>query len=126
MTGGNGLVPVLVLAAAMTSTLAAAALAMNLTPRGHHCARHRHQASMAAPAASFARPAAPAPRAPLAPIEVSPHLAPAAPVAPPVTGLPEATDCAPRVYRAGGDTQEWTFEVCAGAPEPRLILVEHP
>ena len=108
--GGHGLLPVLILAAAMMSTLAAAALAMTITPRAQHCPRSgRSLAPALAPAASFARPAAPAMPAPRA---IHAVVAPA----------PDPA-CAPRVYRGQGDVQEWTFETCASAPMPRHFAV---
>ncbi len=113
-SGGHGFLPVLVLAAAMTSTLAAAALAISLTPRAHHCPRSgRSVASAVAP--SFARPAAPTAR--VQPV-TDPALAPAAPVVDPA--------CAPRVYRGEGDVQEWTYETCATAPMPRRFVFSTP
>jgi hypothetical protein len=116
-TGGHGLMPLLVLAAAMTSTLAAAALAMSIGPRARHCPRSGQSgATVTSPAPTFARPAAPAARAPVAPPpragEPAPALAPAA----------EPT-CAPRVYRGQGDVQEWTYETCASAPMPRRFVL---
>lgn len=114
-SGGHGLLPVLVLAAAMTSTLAAAALAISLTPRAHHCPRSgRSLAPAVAP--SFARPAAPAARTQSA---TSPALAPAALVV-------VDPACAPRVYRGQGDVQEWTYETCATAPMPRRFVFSTP
>jgi hypothetical protein len=115
-TGGHGLLPVLVLAAAMTSTLAAAALAMSLAPRAQHCPR---TGRMTMPALvgqrSFARPAAPAPAARLRVVEPGD-------VAPALTPALDPT-CAPRVYRGHGDVQEWTYETCASAPMPRRFVM---
>ena len=110
---GHGLLPVVVLAAAMTSTLAAAALAMSLAPRASHCPRAgRYVAPVALPAPaapvddSFARPVPPVGR----PAEVRLLHVPAPAI---------DTTCGPRVRRAGGELQELTFETCASAPMPR-------
>ena len=111
--GGHGLLPVVVLGGAMMSTLAAAALAMTMTPRARNCPRSGQRALPVA--ASFARPAAPAAgrTAPHAVLDVivPPRIDPA---------------CAPRVYHGQGDVQEWTFETCASAPMPRRFVLSAP
>ncbi|HVV88648.1 MAG TPA: hypothetical protein VHE35_36640 [Kofleriaceae bacterium] len=139
--GGHGLLPVVVLAAAMMSTLAAAALAMTVTPRGRHCpyAGHRAAASMpglsgveamsaplpvtrAAEAAAFARPVPPSART------TDRAWAGADRPSPSMGAAPAALDpaCAPRVYHGKGDVQEWTFETCAHAPMPRHFVLSQP
>lgn len=111
-SGGHGLLPVVVLAAAMASTLAAAAMAMSVAPRAHHCPRTGR--SLAPAASAFVRPAAPAPRVhALASDESS---------APSVVVPPRDPRCAPRVYHGHGDAQEWTYETCATAPMPRRFV----
>lgn len=111
-TGGPGLVPVLVLAAAMTSTLAAAGLAMTMSPRARHCPRSGQMDRSMVELRGLAGRAPGAVR----------H-ADAVP-----TPAPIALDraCAPRVYHADGETQEWTFETCANAPMPRHFVVSQP
>lgn len=117
-TGGPGLVPVLVLAAAMTSTLAAAALAMTMSARAQHCPRSGQNEAPMIDRGSFARPPAASPRAPVA--RRAPQAVPAlAPIA-----LDRA--CAPRIYRGDGEVQEWTYETCASAPMPRRFVISQP
>lgn len=117
-TGGPGLVPVLVLAAAMMSTLVAAGMAMTMSMRRGHCPRSGQSDAVLIDRSSFVVPAAPRARAPVArPSELAvPALAPVA--------LDPA--CAPRVYRGAGEVQEWTYETCASAPMPRHFVVSQP
>ena len=117
-TGGPGLVPVLVLAAAMTSTLVAATLAMTMSMRRGHGPRSGPSDVIMMDRSSFTVPAAPRARAPVArPSEQAvPALAPVA--------LDPA--CAPRVYRGAGLVQEWTYETCASAPMPRRFVISQP
>ncbi len=99
-TGGRGLAPLVVLGAAMASSVMVAVLALAVPRRVHHGREVRSDDS-------FARPVAPA-AAPATPAMPMPNLAPAGP-------------CAPRVYRSG-EVQEWTFETCASAPMPRNFV----
>lgn len=107
-SGGPGLAPVLVLSAAMLSSLVVAGMSLAIGPA------HRHARAVRSDDA-FARPAPPRLDVP-ADHQVAP---PATPAATPGPAIDPA--CAPRVYHGRGDVQEWTFETCTSAPMPREI-----
>lgn len=103
-SGGPGRAPLLVLAAAMLSSLVVAGMSLAVGP-AHRCARSVRSDD------AFARPAPPRLDVPR-----SEQVEPARPAA-----APTDPDCAPRVLRGEGDVQEWRFETCASAPMPRHI-----